>query len=318
MRAISAESQERGDERGRAHAQYHRTSGARAARRGLAALLPLAVACGRLSDASSYADLPDAPYRPPALPIARALSDANDAGAASSASAPGLPPIATDPLFTNLAISGFPDAVVSLPNGATSRRPVLIVLHGSGDRPDWNCDAWRHITGARGFVLCPRGAYEARESSQGDRRYTHRGGAYLRAHVDAAIRALQARFGDYVDGEQPLIAGFSLGASEASALAIAAPGRFPRVAVLEGGHDVWTGKAIRAFTDQGGLRVLLGCGSAWCVPIAKATAARLNAGGIEAHRVYANVGHTTDRPLQEAIMTELAWFVGGDPRWIQP
>jgi len=135
--------------------------------------------------------------------------------------------------------------------------------------------------------------------------------------VDAAIRALQARFGDYVDGEQPLIAGFSLGATEASELAIGAPARFPRVAVLEGGHNVWTRQAIRAFGDSGGLRVLLGCGSPWCVPLAKATVGRVSAAGIEAHMVYANVGHTTDRPLQEAIMTELAWFLGDDPRWAQ-
>jgi predicted esterase len=238
-----------------------------------------------------------------------------DSATVLSAGASDLPPIPGDPLFTNLVISGFPEAVVSVPNGATSRRPVLIVLHGSGDRPDWNCDAWRHITGARGFVLCPRGADEPRESTKDDRRYTHRGGAYLRDHVEAAIGALRARFADYVDAERPLLAGFSLGAIEVAKLALDNPSRFPRVAVIEGGHGVWTGPAARAFAAHGGLRVLLGCGSAWCVPLARDAAVRLSASGVEAHRVYAHVGHTTDRPLQEAIMTELPWFLGGDPRW---
>jgi predicted esterase len=156
---------------------------------------------------------------------------------------------------------------------------------------------------------------EPRESTKDDRRYTHRGGAYLRDHVEAAIGALRARFADYVDAERPLLAGFSLGAIEVAKLALDNPSRFPRVAVIEGGHGVWTGPAARAFAAHGGLRVLLGCGSAWCVPLARDPAVRLSASGVEAHRVYAHVGHTTDRPLQEAIMTELPWFLGGDPRW---
>src|ERR1019366_5566203 len=125
-----------------------------------------------------------------------------------------LSPIPPEPLFTNLTVPGFPDAVVALPNGARTPRPVLIVIHGSGDRPDWNCDAWRHITSDHGFVLCPRGEYVPKESGRGDdRRYTHTGGAYLRLHLDAALTALAARFAGYVDVDRPLVAGFSLGAA---------------------------------------------------------------------------------------------------------
>jgi hypothetical protein len=94
---------------------------------------------------------------------------------------PARAPIPPDPLFTNLGVIGFPEAVLSVPNGATSPRPLLIVLHGTSDRPDWNCDAWRHITGAQGFVLCPRGDYDPRESTPTDRRFTLRGGARVRA-----------------------------------------------------------------------------------------------------------------------------------------
>lgn len=230
----------------------------------------------------------------------------------------GLVPIAPDPLFTNLSIPGYPDAVVSVPNGATARRPVIVVLHGSGDRPDWNCDAWRHITGARGFVLCPRGRYDPRESTPGDTRYTHRGGAYLRGHVDAAFGALAARFGPYVDTQTPLAVGFSLGATEIAQIALADPARFPRIALVEGGHGVWNDSSARDFHENGGRRVLLACGSAWCPPLAKAAAALLERHGVEAKVVYAAVGHTNDRPLQEAIMRELSWFLGEDPRWASP
>jgi predicted esterase len=229
--------------------------------------------------------------------------------------AASLPPLPPDPLFTNLGPGEGGTDVVSVPNGATSPRPVLIVLHGAGDRPDWNCDAWRHITGAQGFVLCPRGDYVPAESTPGDRRYTIRGGAPLRAHLDEALGTLGERFAGYIDDERPLAAGFSLGATEIAQIAIAHPERFSRVALLEGGHGVWTPKAIRSFADGGGRRVLFGCGSSWCLGPAEDAAKRLRAGGVEARVVHANVGHTNDRPLQEAIMGELGWYLDGDARW---
>jgi predicted esterase len=263
--------------------------------------LALAGACTRAPSLETRVDASAAPS--PGLDAAIAL----DAGR---------PPIPPQPLFTSLTVPGFPDAVVALPNGATTPRPVLVILHGSGDRPDWNCDAWRHITGDDGFILCPRGTYVPRESGPGDdRRYTHRGGAYLRQHVDAALSALAERFAGYVDVDRPVLAGFSLGASEAAALALRDPARFPRVADLEGGHDVWTPLNVRAFAAGGGQKVLFGCGSPWCPPAARAAIARLEKRGIDARMVQANVGHSTDRPLQEAIMVQLGWFLAGDPRW---
>jgi predicted esterase len=241
-------------------------------------------------------------------------SSAGAAGA-SHAGVPVLPPIPPDPLFTNLGRGEGGTDVLSVPNGATSPRPVIVVLHGSADRPDWNCDAWRHITGARGFVLCPRGELVPAESTPGDARYTVRGGAALLAHLDDAFALLRQRFGPYTDDSRPLAAGFSLGATEIAQVAIAKPGVFSRVALLEGGHTPWTAAAIRSFAAGGGRRVLFGCGSPWCLAPAEEAARRLRAGGVDSRVVHARVGHTTDPPLQEAIMRELAWFVDDDARW---
>jgi pimeloyl-ACP methyl ester carboxylesterase len=286
--------------------------------RALAALLVLSIECERgarpvadASDAAPVGELRDAP--------SRGLLD-RDAWSPEASTIPtdaalGMLPIAPQPLFTNLVVPSFSDPVVSVPNGATSLRPIVVVLHGASDRPDWNCDAWRHITDAHGFILCPRGDYDPRESTVDDRRYTLRGGAHLHGYVQAALDALAVRFAGYVDVERPIVAGFSLGASEIAQLALSDPGRFPRVALLEGGHDVWTHSSIAAFAAQGGSRVLFGCGSAWCLPPARAAARRLNLGGVPARVVFAAVGHTNDRPLQEALMAELAWFLDGDPRW---
>jgi pimeloyl-ACP methyl ester carboxylesterase len=268
-------------------------------------LLLAAATCGR-SHADPAVSLSPSPSTSPPSPSASTTSvDAS----------PALAPIPPSPLFYSVPVPGFPDAVVSVPNGATSPRPVMVVIHGSGDRPDWNCDAWRHITGDAGFVLCPRGARNAEWSTKDDERFTHKGGEYLRKHVDAALQALAERWAGYVDLDRPLLEGFSLGATEISQLALKDPARWSRVAVLEGGHDVWTVAAAKSFAAGGGEKVVFGCGSTWCVPAAKATVARLEKGGVSARYVFANVGHTNDRPLQEAIMTQLAWFLEGDPRW---
>ncbi len=283
-------------------------------------LLPVLVlsgACGR--GAPSHANRSDAG---PAETRDVADPDATGAGTPGPDAPTGLDaarpltPLPPQPLFTSLTAPPFPEAVVSVPNGATTVRPVIIVLHGAGDRPDWNCDAWRHITGAQGFVLCPRGDYDPAGSTASDRRFTLRGGAHLRDYVQASLDALAARFSGYVDLERPIVTGFSLGATEIAQLALSDPGRFPRVAELEGGFDVWTPPRIAAFAARGGSRVLFGCGSTWCLAPARAAARRLRDGGVESRVVFAAVGHTNDRPLQEAIMAELAWFLDGDARWV--
>jgi pimeloyl-ACP methyl ester carboxylesterase len=276
-----------------------------------AAVFVVAAACHRIEDKGTAAkNRPD--DREAGSPAVRPL----EAGSGDSAGSTALAPIAPQPLFTNLSVPAFPDPVVSVPNGATSPRPVIIVLHGSGDRPDWNCDAWRHITGASGFVLCPRGDEDAQSSTSADKRYTLRGGQYLRRYIDAALDALNTRYPGYVDGVRPVVAGFSLGATEAALLAVDDPRHLPRVGLLEGGQDVWTPERIHRFHWEGAERVLFGCGSKGCVPAAKTAAAKLEKAGIESHVVYASVGHTNDRPLQEAVMTEIAWFLGDDPRWV--
>jgi dienelactone hydrolase len=236
-----------------------------------------------------------------------------------------LEPIPSEPALTHLAIRGYPDAVVAPPAGAMSPHPVVVVVHGMGGTPDANCRAWRGIVGAAAFVLCPRGTYDPGRSTRADPRYTHPGGAPLRAHLDASLAALAERYAGYVDVDRPIVAGFSLGATEVALLALSAPERYSRIAILEGGVDVWSMDTARAFATQGGRRVLFGCGSAWCAPSATAAAERIERAdrggregrgyGVEAHVAFADVGHTTGPLLQEALRRELAWLRDGDPRW---
>jgi hypothetical protein len=217
--------------------------------------------------------------------------------------------------LTSLSVPGFPDAVVSVPWDASGPRPVVLVLHGLGDRPETHCEAWRTITHAAAFVLCLRGEEDAERSAPGRRRYTLGGGVALKTHVESALSALSARFGDRVDLARPLLAGFSLGATQAALLAQNAPETFPRVAVVEGGLDVWIGPTIGPFVAGGGRRVLFGCGSSWCTPPARAAAGRIGDGGARSRVAFADVGHHDVPELQRVLMADLAWFVEGDARW---
>jgi hypothetical protein len=225
------------------------------------------------------------------------------------------PPPLPDAQFEPLAIPGHPDAVLAIPNGATSKRPVVVVIHGSGDRPDWQCWGWKRATRSYPFIVCPTGSYNSAWSTKDDTRYTHSGGPQLLAHIEAGLAALAARYPDYADTSTPLLAGFSLGAGEIIPFAVADPARFPRVVDVEGGADGWTDGRAATFVKGGGLRVLFGAGQRGNEMIAKATAKRLAAKGLDAHVTYAQVGHTFDVPLQEGIEAEMGWLMAGDARW---
>jgi predicted esterase len=278
---------------------------------GIPAIAVSAAACAL---SPSNARMPRAIPQPPAA-ASPAQASQPEPGAAEERDE-AREPLVFDSPFADLAISGYPSAVVGLPDNATSARPVVVVIHGLGGKPEPQCQAWRSIVRAWGFVLCPRGEYDPERSMPGDKRYVHPGGPRLRAHIDAALAALAQRYAGYVDAERPALAGFSLGATEVALLAQKASARFPRLAVLEGGLDVWYAPTIDAFAADGGVRVLFGCGSAWCPRSAGAAAARIDQRpGVEAHVASAPVGHTNAPPLQEAIRAELRWFFAGDERW---
>jgi predicted esterase len=229
---------------------------------------------------------------------------------------PSISPLSSSPYFDELPLPGGNrnHTVVSLPNGAASRRPVLIALHGTGDRPDWACDAWRTITQARAWIVCPRGAHDAQWSTKTDERYAHRESLVdLAAHIDLALVELAKKYPDYVDADHPILAGFSMGAWQALRLSAREPDRFTRLAILEGGYDL-------AITNAPALarahaRVLFGSGQPDNAAAAKNAAARLAAAGVPARTAFASVGHSFARPMQDALAPHFAWLTEGDARW---
>jgi len=137
-----------------------------------------------------------APAPPAPPPIAVTPSDA-------------LEPLAGDWL-ERIELPGGQVVFIAPPVGARTPRPIVVAVHGAGDRPDWACGGWRLGTDAYPFVVCPQG-FPMHGNTFGwtDER------SILRA-IDAALPAVRQRYGAYVASGPAVYAGFSQGATLAA------------------------------------------------------------------------------------------------------
>ncbi len=216
------------------------------------------------------------------------------------------------PAFVALAVPGFAPAIVSMPRGATTRRPVIVGAHGASDRPEDLCRALREVVGDRGFVLCPRGTPVPGAPTV----FEYQSAPALRREVLASLDALEKRYADHVELSGAVFAGFSLG-SLLGVHVLAERGElFPRALLIEGGWDRWTPAHLRAYRDKGGLRVLFACGETRCPGESRRASARLALTGVEASVVVGEgEGHRYGGRVAEAISSGFDWLVDGDARW---
>jgi hypothetical protein len=267
------------------------------------ATLVAAVACSR-----SRLDAPVASAQPQATGVAPADSPAPAPS--------GFPPLRSDPPILPLPVPGFPDAVVSVPQGATSAKPVVVATHGLWDFPEGLCDDQRWIFGDRVWVICPRG------KPMPDKTFRYESADALSREIDADVEALAARYPGYVDASAMLYTGFSLGAILGVSIITRAPARFPRAVLIEGGEDRWSAALAARYARGGGRRVLLACGRRFRVPGARRAAEILERAGIEA-RVFLgklpDTGefiHWYNGPIAEETRAQQPWLFEGDPRWV--
>jgi predicted esterase len=235
------------------------------------------------------------------------------------------PRTATDPGLTSatsivtLPVPGHTEAVVSLPLGATSPRPLLVAAHGAGDRAEWHCELWRGIVGDRAFVLCPQGRRTDARVPHADASYYYPDHFALDKELAVAIVALGDRYREHLDPKQAVYAGFSQGAIHGSQVIVLHPEQFPRAALVEGGNgffNEWSMHAARKYAAGGGKRVLFACGSHACVRTAERCAGYLRKAGVEARVVHAEgAGHSYGPPMDEELRASFAWLVEGDPRF---
>jgi len=250
------------------------------------------------------------------------------AGAISSAPAAGVPPhqpldaapVAADALLPALQaeswlialpVEGFRDARVSVPLGAREARPVVVALHGAGDRPEWACGSWRGVTDAYPFVLCPTG--EPGGLPDG---FVWGNDSQVEREVKASIDALRRRFGDHVAAGCSLLTGFSQGAIRMAPMLARGGGWCPQAVLCEGAYDALGKDFARAFVRWGGRRLLLGCSQSYCARIFRAREARLAAERIDVKTVYSGERtHNLNAEMVRTLHEAWPWLVRDDDRW---
>jgi predicted esterase len=266
------------------------------------------------------------PYRPPVvrrtLPLRRPRVTAAPGEAVQPPLDPQLPSQPVGPLrgeeeLVELPLNGFLPAVVSLPLGATSPRPVVVMAHGSRDRAEWHCDHWRRVLTDQAFIICPRGTRKAKPGWHGYPVYTYTSQAALKREIEAALVQLQARYPGHADTRSVVFVGHSLGAALGAGLVASDPGRYRRVILVEGGGGGFASlAAARRFARLGGQRVLYACGTSNCARSAARSVEALRKAGVQAAVAHAaGAGHTYRGEVAEKIHRSFAWLVDGDGRW---
>jgi pimeloyl-ACP methyl ester carboxylesterase len=238
-----------------------------------------------------------------------------DAGAVARPT-PRLPPLHAESWRIALAVPNFEPAVVAVPLGARSARPIIIALHGYADRADWQCGTWTGITGAHPFILCPQGR---KLPGSGDvPRYTYDGASQTEQELRAALKALKARFGEHVAAGPVIIAGYSLGATRAARIALQEPGYFSRLVLVEGAAGQWSAGDAAIFAKGGGQKLMIVCAQSACANAGKRAVLFTQRARSEAELVFpGQFGHLFDGRVAGAIKARLPWLVQGDERWTQ-
>ena len=208
----------------------------------------------------------------------------------------------------NLTVPRYEPAVVAAPQGAGRPPwPVVVILHGNYDRPEWECEWWlpaRHL----GWLLCPRGRRRPGVSRSLDR-WTYGGSSFATRETHAALDGMHRRFKGLVVEQDALLIGFSLGAILGPRVMLQSRLKFTRAIFVEGGGGVSYGQ-IRRLAKRGLKRVAYLCGQySGCQNKARGAVRRWRRGGVAARLwVMPGVGHGYSdnfAPLAKKVLTWL-------------
>ncbi len=215
-----------------------------------------------------------------------------------------------------LDVPGFGPSVLSLPAG-DGRFPLLVVAHGAGDKPEWQCEWWSSVLGSSALVLCLRG--RAMYPRRADTGYYFSDHYALERELLAALSALQRTHGERISPGKAAFAGFSQGAIMGALVLPAHAERFDRLILVEGGYDDWNVAQAKKLARAGSTRVLFACGQTYCSTRAKRSASWLARGGVASRVELApRAGHTYAGEVGERVQKALPWVFGGDARWRLP
>jgi hypothetical protein len=249
---------------------------------------------------------------PLCLALALGCRSSRKSGSVPSASASTqvLPPLAASSWLAPLDVPGFGEARVALPLGASKARPIVAVIHGDDDRPEWPCGSYHHAGNARSFVLCLRGV------PRDNGRFGLADTAATRAELRAALPRLKARYGDHVSKGSIVLAATGPGVERAIGLALEEPKFFASLVLVDGSLESFTSGVIQRYAQAGGKRVLLVCTpDSPCRADGVDRMLALKRAGLDVHLLSPAHGFGLDGEATAMIRAEWAWLVGGDARW---
>lgn len=210
-----------------------------------------------------------------------------------------------------VALSDGSEASVTLPLGATEARPVVLGVHGAGDRPEWSCGEWRAAVDSYAFVVCPHGA-----AIPGRGAFVWQSSDQLEKRAMAALAAVREKYAPYVLDGPVVYAGFSQGAYLAPYVIRKHPDVFTMMALDEGGYEQTAGDFPSAFARGGGRRAVLMCSTPGCESGFALGRVLLERAGVDARvNKLGPFGHTVNDAVIAAIKPQLEWLVRDDARW---
>jgi predicted esterase len=197
------------------------------------------------------------------------------------------------------------------PIGAREPRPLIVAVHGAGDRAEWACGGWRMVAGEYAFVVCPQGR------KMDSMRFAWDSPETIRQRVARAISAARTRFGQYIADGPTLYVGFSQGATLAGPTLLDPAQSFPFLALAEGGYGLLQDRAFLTKLKARGVEsVLLACGTPGCFATMRAAEPRLSAAGIQALIGGDPAsGHNLNGEMQAGLQKVWPDFVAGLPNW---
>jgi pimeloyl-ACP methyl ester carboxylesterase len=158
------------------------------------------------------------------------------------------------------------------------------------------------------FIVCPR--------ADGTEEHLYWSTpAKTKEAIDRLLAVTRARFGDWLAEGAPLVlAGFSMGASQAMLLAREDPKRFARVALAENAYDPAACAAFAA--SYTGERVAFLCTTVACGPVYRAAASRLARRGIPARVNLAGTNaHGMWEITNRSMRRDWPFLAQGLPGW---
>jgi predicted esterase len=259
---------------------------------------PAARVDARDATAGAPAVVPSVPSR--VVPVPAVVTDTRS-----------LPPLGHVSWLERLTLADGNVAYVTPPVGAREPRPLIVAVHGAGDRPEWSCGGWRLAASDYAFVVCPQGLKMDARSFAWDVPHT------ISERVRAALDAVHARFGAYIAEGPTIYAGFSQGATLASSALVESAGHFPVVVLAEGGYNLIRDPAfLRRLRASGTSRVMLVCGSAVCFQTARNAEPNFFREGIDVLTAGdALSGHNLNQRMQDALHVAWPALVRGLPNW---